>query len=136
MNRIKAKTLYIFFGFTGLQIALYAEGPIQENREQQKRALHLYEDELIVVERVISLLEMQQRDQRKLKILIRELCHNQELFMKGDQTKYHAQMMLKAARESLSIIEKYHLNHLFSSEFLEELAVLCQIGNSLEILYD
>ena len=136
MNWIKAKMSLTLCAFTGLQIALYAEGPIQENRDEQKRAIHVYEDELIVVDRVITLLELQQKDQRQLKILIAELRHNQELFMKGDQTKYHAKLMLKAARQSLAIINKYHLRHLFSSEFLEELAVLSQIGNSLEVLYE
>ncbi len=34
------------------------------------------------------------------------------------------------------IINKYHLRHLFSSEFLEELAVLSQVGNSIEVLYE
>ena len=136
MKRKKAKMLRSLFPLLGLQFALYADAPIRENRDEEKKSSHLYEGELIVMDRLIDLHKKQVADQEQLKCLIVELKHNQELFMKGDQSKIHARLMLKAARQSLRIIEKQRLQHLFSPEFLEELAILSQVGTSLEILYE
>ena len=125
MNGKKAKILLTLIT---AHFALYADVRIPENSLEEKLDLHPQEDEVIVIERVIHLLEKQQKDQKKLKDLIVELRHNQDLFMQGEPTKIHAKLMLKAASESLQIIKKYHLEHLFSSEFLEELAILSSVG--------
>ncbi len=121
----KAKTTIFFLIASFTWRLLYADVPIPL---EEKIDLEPHEDESIVIERMIQLTEEQQAAQIKLKFLINEIKHNQKLFLKGDQTKLHAHYMIEAAKESLQIIKKYHLQHLFSSDFMEDLALFSQIG--------
>ena len=86
------------------------------------------EDELVILERMIRLTEEQQKAQIQLKILICNFRKNKELFMKGEPSKLHALYMIESATQAHRIIRTYHLEHLFSSDFIEELALLANIG--------
>ncbi len=53
---------------------------------------------------------------------------HKEQFMRGNQTKIQAARMVKTASRVLETITKNHLAHLFSSEYLEELAFFSSIA--------
>lgn len=118
----------IFFTLILTFVGLYADPIIPETPFQKKIDLEPGEDELIAVERVIKMTEKQLEAQCKLKILIAEYRKNRDLFVKEEHSKLHARYMIRAAKEIQQIIRTYHLEHLFSSDFIEELAVLNQVG--------
>ncbi len=124
-----AKSITIFFIANLASFALYAEPQIPQTNLEENFDLEPHEDELLTLDRMISLTEKQQIAQKKLKILINEIRRNKEIFMKGDQSKLHAFYMIRDARESLQLIRQHHLEHLFSSDFMDELALLAQIGS-------
>lgn len=118
----------IFFTAIFATLGLYADPIIPETPFQKNPDLEPHEDELVVVERLIEMTKKQQIAQEKLKNLITKMRHNQELFLKNEYSKLHAHYMVSAAREIQEIIREYHLEHLFSFEFLEEVALFTQIG--------
>ncbi|NGX60291.1 MAG: hypothetical protein KR126chlam3_01462 [Chlamydiae bacterium] len=128
----KAKIPIIFFSLIIASSALYAELRIPETPLQEKIDLEPHEDELLTVERMIALLEDQLVAQKKIKILIQEMRHNKEMFLKGEESKLHALYMIQAGKECLDLIRAHHLYHLFSSDFMEELAIFTKIGTKHE----
>lgn len=120
----KAKFVTFFLSTCLAWKALYPDVKILE----EKIDVEPSEDELISIDRMVKLTEKQQEAQLRLKDLIVDLRHNKEQFMKGEECKLYAHYMIRAAKESLFIIKTYHLEHLFSSEFLEELAIYTKIG--------
>jgi hypothetical protein len=115
-------TLILTFG------ALYAEPIIPESFFQKKIDLEPQEDEEVAVERILSLLARQQEELFKIKKLIIELKQSKEIFIKGDLSKLHARFIVETARKILALVRENHLEHLFSSDFMEDLAVYAQIG--------
>ena len=120
------------------QLPLYTEAIIVEKPPKNPFAIPLeeridlepQEDELLAVERLIRFAEQQLKDKKQLKILITEMRQNKELFIKGDGSKLHATYMIQAAKKSLRIIRKYHLEQLFAPEFIEELSVFSKVGSA------
>jgi len=129
----KAKRTIFFLNafvspFLGLG-ALYADPQIPENSLNEKINLEPTEDELVTIDRLILLTEKQLKAQKKIKILIGEIRHNKEMFLKGEESKLHAKYMIHAANKCLNLIQSHHLYHLFSSDFLEDLAIYNAIGS-------
>lgn len=118
----------IFFSILVLSSGLYSAPFIPDTPFEKKIDLEPHEDELVAIERMILLTEQQQIAQKKLKILLTALRKNKELFLKEGNSRVHARYMLDAAEESLKLIRTYHLDHLFSSDFMEELALFAQVG--------
>ena len=129
MSGKKAKTVTLFFSLIWACNALYAQVRIPESRLCEKMDLDPNEDELISLQRIIDHTEKRQKAQERLKFLLVELKKNKEQFLQGEPNKIHAWYMIKAAHEGLEIIKQYNLHHLFTSDFIEELAVLNQVGN-------
>jgi hypothetical protein len=127
MKKAKQTSLFLS-GLLSLN-ALYADPLIPENTLSEKINLAPAEDELITIDRIILLTEKQLEAQKKVKDLIEEIRQNQEMFLKGEESKLHARYMLRAAKECLELIRAHHLHHLFSSDFMEELALFSQIGS-------
>ena len=118
----------IFFTLILTSIALYAEPVIPETFFQKKIDLEPQEDEVVAVERMLNILSSQEEALLRIKDLIIDLRKNKEYFLKGDLSKLHARYILEGAAEILSLVRAYHLEHLFSSDFMEDLAVYSQIG--------
>ncbi|MDN3506060.1 MAG: hypothetical protein P0S96_02400 [Simkaniaceae bacterium] len=121
----KAKALVLFLHLS----ALYAEPLIPENSLNEKINMQPTEDELVTIERIIFLTEKQLKAQKKIKILIQEIQHNKEMFMKSEESKLHAEYMVQASKNALHLIRTHHLYHLFSSDFMEDLAIYSAIGS-------
>ena len=86
------------------------------------------EDEVARIDHLIAATEEKLDQQKALRKLILLLHDQEEQFFKGDQSKAHAKKMVDSARQILEIIQKSHLEHLFSSEYLEELALFSSIA--------
>lgn len=86
------------------------------------------EDEGVVIDRLIRMTKKQLQAQERIKILLSQLHHDKELFLKGDQSKLHAKYMIDSAHEMLCLICSYKLQHLFSKEFIEELTFYSEIS--------
>lgn len=124
----KAKVVTIFLSLFLAPCALYADVKIPEKALIEKIDIEPHEDELVVLDRMISLTEKQQLAQIRLKKILIDLRHNEKQFLKGDHCKLYAHYMIRGAKEALSIIREHHLEHLFSSDFLEEMAIYTKIG--------
>jgi len=124
----KAKILKFFLLLFYPYMAVYGNPIIPQSHLEEKIDMEPHEDELITTDRMIRLTKKQLEAQERLKILINEIRRNKELFLKGESSKLHAYYMIQAAKESLSIIRAFHLEHLFSSDFMEELALFNQVG--------
>ncbi len=124
----KAKVVTIFLNLFFAWNALYADVKIPEKALIEKIDIEPDEDELIMLDRMIFLTQNLQQAQVELKKIIVELRLNEEKFLKGDQCKLYAHYMIRGAKEALSIIRTYHLEHLFPSRFIEELAIYTKIG--------
>lgn len=122
----KAKIRILFLSLSCL--SLYADEKIPQTPLIEKLDLEPAEDELITIERLIHLTEEQMQAQKRIKNLIIEIKHNKEMFIKNSDSKLHALYMISAAEECLSLIRRYHLYHLFSSDFMEELTVFAKVG--------
>ncbi|NGX26711.1 MAG: hypothetical protein K940chlam6_00636 [Chlamydiae bacterium] len=128
----KAKTAILFLSSLFAFYPLYADLRIPETPLQEKIDLEPHEDELITIERMIFLTEQQLEAQKKIKNLIKEMRHNKDMFLKGEESKLHAYYMIQAGKQCLDLIRSYHLYPLFSSDFMEELAIFTKIGTKHE----
>lgn len=82
----------------------------------------------MAIERLIVLTEKQVMAQKEVKKLILTFRQDKELFLLGDQSKLHAHYMISSASQILALVQTYHLEHLFSSDFMQELALFNKIG--------
>lgn len=86
------------------------------------------EDEVVTMDHLLAVTQGQLEVQKQLKALMLEFKQHQEIFFKGEQTKERAYKMVTTARRILSIITDKHMQHLFSSEYLQELAMCSSIA--------
>lgn len=86
------------------------------------------EDEIARIDHLIEATQVKLQQQKELKELVRLFQQQEERFFKGDQSKGHAAKMVSTARQILERIKEAHLEHLFSSEYLEELALFSSIA--------
>lgn len=124
----KAKYAKIFLLLLFPLVPVYPNPYIPDSPFLESIDIEPSEDELVVIERLIRMTEKQLQAQKRIKILIGQMYHDKELFLKGDQSKIHAKYMIDSASEMLSLIRFYRLQHLFSPEFMEEVTLYNQIG--------
>lgn len=86
------------------------------------------EGEVARIDHLIEATEKKLQKQKELKELMLAFHEQEERFFLGDQTKTHAAKMVYSARQILDIIKTSHLEHLFSSEYMEELALFSSIA--------
>lgn len=87
------------------------------------------EDEVAAVEHLIQITSIQLEKQKELKALMLEFREQQDTFFQGDQSKAHASKMVGTAHKILEMIKQSRIQHLFSSEYLEELALFSSIAS-------
>lgn len=101
----------------------------KRNSLSEKINVNPIEDEIVLIEDLLRSTEKQLEIQKKLKILMIEFKKQKDLFIKGLQSKKHASLMVVTASKIMDLISSGHLQHLFSSEYLEELALFTSIAN-------
>ncbi len=86
-------------------------------------------DELTILEGLIKRTQKQLESQTKLKELMIQFKVQKKMFTQGNQSKQHAFEMVKTASKILDILADEQLKHLFSTDYLEELALFSSIAN-------
>ncbi len=86
------------------------------------------EDEVFSIDRLIKSTKEQLVLQERLKEQMVQFKQQKDLFMQGEQTKRHAGVMVRTAREILEVITEQHLQYLFSTEYIEELTLFSSIA--------
>lgn len=94
----------------------------------EEKHLHVTEDEVKTVDHLIEATAQKLEQQKELKALMLLFQQQEERFFRGDESKEHAAKMVRSARQILDLIQKAHLEHLFTSEYLEELALFSSIA--------
>lgn len=87
------------------------------------------EDELAVLDSLIVRTTKQLDKQQALKDLMIQFKVQKEIFTQGNHSKQHAGEMVKTAKKILEILTDENMKHLFSSVYLEELALFSSIAN-------
>lgn len=83
---------------------------------------------MAAVDKLIDATEQKLDKQKKLKECMVTFEVHKERFAKGEQTKEHALRMVKSARQILDMITAQHMQHLFSSEYMDELVMFSSIA--------
>jgi len=86
------------------------------------------EEEIKKIDHLIATTEQQLQIQQEIKRQMLDFHEQKELFLEGKQTLSHTALMLKTATGILILINENHLHYLFSSEYMEELALFTSIG--------
>ncbi|MBI2742794.1 MAG: hypothetical protein HYX48_02630 [Chlamydiales bacterium] len=94
----------------------------------EEKAHQIGEDESKAVDNLIDATLQKLDQQKELKRLMALFRDQEERFFRGDQSKEHSSKMVNTARQILDLIKKGHLEHLFSSEYMEELALFSSIA--------
>lgn len=112
----------LFFFSLPLVLSLHA-APLQEDPLLLPR-----ENEMGALEHLIQSTERKLETQKQLKALMQTLRAQEDRFFQGDQSKQHAGKLVHSARQVLEIIKENHLEHLFTSAYLQELALFSSIA--------
>ena len=88
-----------------------------------------FADEIKAIDSLIVQTEKQLQVQKELKEQMVLFKKQKEEFLKGKETKAHAATMLMNANKILETINQNNLQHLFSSDYLEELAFFSSIAS-------
>lgn len=94
----------------------------------EETSLSVTEDEIEVLDQLIAATDRKAVAQKKLRNVMIDFKKQKERFFKGDQTKKHSFLMVKTASQILRVIQENHLQHLFASDYLEELALFSSIA--------
>jgi hypothetical protein len=86
-------------------------------------------DELTILDGLIKRTQKQLASQMQLKDLMIQFKVQKQLFTQGNQSKKHAFEMVKTASQILDILGNEQLKHLFSTDYLEELALFSSIAS-------
>lgn len=86
------------------------------------------EEEVNKVKCLIQATEKQLSKQKELQKEMILFEVQKEQFILGEQTIAHTTTMIKTATHILSLIAENHLNYLFTSDYMEELALFTSIG--------
>jgi hypothetical protein len=86
------------------------------------------EDEVAVMEYLIEATEKNLLMQKVLKEKILLFSEQKERFMLGEQSKQYASQMVRTAFEIYEIVKEHRLQYLFTSQYLEELALFSSIA--------
>lgn len=66
--------------------------------------------------------------QKKLKKLMIEFRAQKDQFIAGNENKAFVAQMIKTAKEIFLLVKEAHIEHLFPSDYLKELALFKSIG--------
>jgi hypothetical protein len=91
------------------------------------------EDEVKIVDQLITATETQLETQKHLKELMLQFKKQREEFIQGNQTKPHAARMVRTARQIYEIITANHLEHLFAKDYLDELTFFSSIAGKTAV---
>jgi hypothetical protein len=86
------------------------------------------ENELKIIEQLISATAAQLETQKQLKELMLQFQKQQEEFIQGNQTKAHTARMVRTARQIYETLLAHHLEHLFAKDYLDELTFFSSIA--------
>lgn len=86
------------------------------------------QDEIALIDHLIEATHKQVTAQQVLRDKMLLFCEQKERFIQGDESKLHAGQMVHTARQIFSMIREYRLQYLFSSQYLEELALFSSIA--------
>ena len=87
------------------------------------------EEAIEVVKQLIETTEKSLNDQRRLLSQLEEFYHQRALFVEDSSDAKAGAALVRAAMRIQKELEKEHLAHLFSSEFLEEVRFFNQVGD-------
>jgi hypothetical protein len=91
------------------------------------------EDEVKIVDHLITATTAQLETQKHLKELMLQFKKQREEFIQGNQTKAHAGRMVRTARQIYEIIAANHLEHLFAKDYLDELTFFSSIAGKTAV---
>lgn len=86
------------------------------------------DEEIAAVDHLIASTQKHLSIQHSLKEKMIQFNDQKERFILGEQSKQHATKMVHTAKEILKIIKDEKLQYLFSSQYLEELALFSSIA--------
>lgn len=98
------------------------------NAEEAAKDTVVFENEVEVLEQLIGTTAQKLEKYKELKRIMQEYKSQKEAFALGNHSKQHAARMVKTARKIQETINDQHIAHLFSSEYLEELAMFSSIA--------
>lgn len=91
------------------------------------------QDELMVLDQLIETTQKNLNAQLLLKGMMFEFFQTREAFLTNPESGKLATSLVKKATRLHNHVDKEHLSHLFSTEFLTELAFYNQVGKSVSI---
>jgi hypothetical protein len=86
------------------------------------------QDEIVAVNHLIEATQKRVVAQQVLREKMLLFYDQKERFIQGDESKLHASQMVRTAHQILSAIREQRLQYLFSSQYLEELALFSSIA--------
>ena len=120
-------TLFLFAGSLGVAV----ENPtlrFPESSLVQTSHAVSDKDELKIIDQLIATTQKQLEDEKKLRELMQQFKDQVEEFIQGKQTKSHASLMVRTAREINEMISANHIEHLFPKDYLDELTFFSSIA--------
>src|SRR5580704_14525488 len=102
----------LFFSFVGTLSRAAVLIP-QSSLEESKYDLH-QKNEISAMEYLMENTTQQLEIQKQLKQLMLDFQTQKEVFIQGKQTKTHAALMVRTARQIYETIQTHHLQYLFS----------------------
>jgi hypothetical protein len=94
----------------------------------EEKVVEVRVNEIEAVDHLIAATSEKLEQQKQLKKLMDLFREQEERFFQGDQSKEHSLKMVNCARQILDLIKKAHIENLFSSEYIEELALFSSIA--------
>lgn len=91
-------------------------------------SLYSQEDEIASIEHLIAVTQKNLQTQNELKEKMLRFSLQKQRFAQGEQSKQHASLMVHTAYEIYETIKEYRLQYLFTSHYLEELALFSSIA--------
>lgn len=88
----------------------------------------LAEDELDTMDRLIALTSEQLEAEKELRAHMGQLSQLKSQFYAGKDTPAQAKKIVHTARRIYHMIEDFHLQHVFSPEYLEEISFFTSLA--------
>jgi hypothetical protein len=116
---------WISFSFLLSALTAQIEPPLVVLEEEKTL---LAEDEIKCLEKLIAVNEERLEKQKQLKEKMTLFQKQKEEFIRGNQSKKHAFVMVSNAREILGDVKRENLSYLFPCEYLDELVFFSSIA--------
>lgn len=91
------------------------------------------EDEIAAMNHLLDNTSHQLEIQKQMRQLMEDFRRQKEEFIQGNETKSHVAKMVRTARQIYESITAYHLQYLFSQEYLEELLFFSSIAGKNKV---